>query len=80
MSEQKQSHFHIPKLDLSWLDKPLTKEECDKAVTEFNKGISQKERLAIVEDIEKHPEHLLSWDMDITFEEYARRVRAGDYD
>lgn len=44
------------------------------------RGISREDRLKMIEDIEAHPEHLLSWDMDIPFPEYARRVRAGEYD
>lgn len=80
MPEQKKNYFNVPKLDFSALKKPLTDEECAEAMEWAERKISREERLREIEDIEAHPEHLLGWDMNITFDEYARRVRAGEYD
>lgn len=81
MPECKRRYFtNIPKLDFSGLRKPLSEEECEDAMVRAERKISREERIREIEDIEAHPEHLLGWDMDITFDEYARRVRAGEYD
>ena len=81
MPECKRRYFNnMPKLDFSGLRKPLSEEECEDAMVRAERKISREERIREIEDIEAHPEHLLGWDMDITFDEYARRVRAGEYD
>lgn len=74
------SRFNVPKLDFSVLRKVPSKLECETVMRLAERGISREDRLKMIEDIEAHPEHLLSWDMDIPFPEYARRVRAGEYD
>lgn len=74
------SRFNVPKLDFSVLRKAPLELECETAMRWAERGISREDRLKMIEDIEAHPEHLLSWDMDIPFPEYARRVRAGEYD
>lgn len=81
MPECKRRYFtNIPKLNFSGLGKPLSDEECEDAMAWAERKISREERIREIEDIEAHPEHLLGWDMDIPFDEYARRVRAGEYD
>lgn len=80
MPERKKSHFYIPKLDLSWLDEPLTDEEYEKAVAETENDSNREDLIKFVERLEKHPESLSSWDMDISFDEFVRRVKAGEYD
>lgn len=75
MKWKKEGYFSIPELDFSFLKTPLTKDECRKALAELEQNSNMKEELEFIEDIERHPEHLSSWDMDISFEEYARRVR-----
>lgn len=80
MANNFKERFGIPDLDFLHLTKPATPEEEDAALRELNKGVTREERLAFVERMEAHPEALTAWDMDITFDEYARRVRAGDYD
>lgn len=74
------SRFNVSKLDFSALRKVPSKLERETAMMWAERGISREDRLKMIEDIEAHPEHLLSWDMDIPFPEYARRVRAGEYD
>lgn len=79
MPGRKKSHFHIPKLDLSCFDEPLTDEGCNKAVAETEQDSNHEDLLKFVERMETHPKSLSSWDMDIPFDEFARRVRAGEY-
>lgn len=71
MTERQKDLFGIPELDLSGI-------ESDEFAEKSEKGASREERLAFIENAEKHPEALSAWDMDIAFEEYARRVKAGD--
>lgn len=40
----------------------------------------KKDWRKFVQNVREHPEGLLSWDMDISFEEFARRVDAGEFD
>ena len=81
MPERKRRYFNnIPELDFSGLRKPLSDGECEDAVVWAEHKISREERIREIEDIEAHPERLLGWDMDIPFDEYVRRVRAGEYD
>lgn len=81
MSERKRRYFNnMPKLDFSNLGREHTEEERAAFEAKIERASSREERLKMIEDIEAHPEHLLGWDMDIPFPEYARRVRAGEYD
>lgn len=80
MSKDFKSYFNIPDIDFSELSRPITDEESSAAMVSMDKKISHEERLAFLERMEAHPEALTSWDMPITFDEYARCVRAGKYD
>lgn len=80
MSKDFKSYFNIPDMDFSELAKPITDEESAAAMVRMDRKISREERLAFVEQMETHPEALTVWDMPITFDEYARRVRTGEYD
>lgn len=69
----------MPKLDFSELAKPISEDEAERLYREIMNG-SKKNWRKFVEDAEKHPEMLSCWDMSISFEAFARRVRAGEYD
>lgn len=77
---QRKSYFNIPKLDFSRLGQPKTDAEMDAIYEQVEKESKSVDLRAFVERMEKHPEALTAWDMSITFDEFARRVRAGEYD
>lgn len=83
MNEQKsekRSYFNIPKLDFSNLGKPKAEDEIDVIIKQIEEESKSVDWRKFVEDIEQHPSALSSWDCDIPFEEFARRVKAGEYD
>lgn len=74
----------LPPLDLDFeamraRAENLTEEEFQKVVAEFEaSSATQEDRLRFIERIEKDGGGRISWDMPYPFEEYARRVRAGE--
>lgn len=79
-NRQGQNYFNIPKLDFSNIGKERSDEEYAKIEEKIEKDSSPEKLRELIDEMETHPEHFSSWDMDMPFEEYARRVRAGDYD
>lgn len=70
----------IPGLDFSWLDEPFTDEEYAELEAQIERDSSPEKLRELVNERETHPEHFSSWDMDISFDEFARRVKSGEYD
>lgn len=79
MDSEKKSYFHVPKLDFSDLAKPMTEEEKMRRYLEVENAPKRDWR-KFVAHIEEHPEALISWDMPMSFSEFARRVKAGEFD
>lgn len=79
MPERKNKYCYIPELDFSWLEQSFTNEECEKAAREVEQSCTHDDLLKFVEDVESHPEHLSSWDADVTFDEFARKVKTGEH-
>lgn len=79
MTKEEREEFGIPEIDFSNLSKPLTDKEATDLYMKI-KNEPEPDWRAFVEHIEKHPEALISWDMDISFDEFARKVKAGEYD
>lgn len=79
IGKNRKSYFDIPKLDYSGFDKPVSEEEMERLYKKFEERPKVNWR-EFVDDIEKHPENLGSWDISIPFPEFARRVKAGEYD
>lgn len=84
MAEQKKNFFDIPKVDFSGVRESvesMTDAEQDAILAEFEAGVSGEELRAFVARVEAHPSCLSSWDNStMSFREYARRVKAGEYD
>lgn len=70
----------IPELDFSDIDKEYSEEEYAELEAQIEKDSSPEELRKLVDEMENHPEHFSSWEMDIPFREFARRVKAGEYD
>lgn len=77
MTDERRKQLGIPKLDFSGLRKSMSEEEID-AICEKIESTSRQNLLAFVDRLEKHPEALTAWDIPIPFDEFARRVRAGE--
>lgn len=73
----------LPPLDLDFAAmraraENLTEEEFQKIVAEWDASLAtHEEMLRFVEEVEKDGGKI-SWDMSCSFEEFARRVRAGE--
>lgn len=79
MQREFEKKFGIPEIDFLALARPVSAEEEEAAYQAFLNQPKHDWR-KFVEEAEKHPEMLSVWDMSISFEEFARRVRAGEYD
>lgn len=79
MEKSKNGILDVPKLDFSSLAEPMSDAEVAERCAKLDSAPKRDWR-KFVEDVKKHPELLLSWDADISFDEFARRVRAGEYD
>lgn len=80
MAKNKKSYFNIPKviIDFSKVRSMSEEEmECRCKKVESKSKIDWRK---FVEEIENHPERLVSWEADISFPEFAERVKAGEYD
>lgn len=69
----------IPELDLSDINKEYTDEEYAEIEAQIEHDSRPEKLRELIADIETHPEHLLGWDMDISFDEFAHKVKAGDH-
>ncbi len=79
MSRSFKERFGIPDLDFSHLAEPVSEQEEEKIYQEMLQR-PKKDWRKFVDDAEAHPEMLSIWDMSISFDEFARRVRAGEFD
>ena len=80
MAEEKKSYFNIPKLDFSGFRRQRTDAEIDAICDEIERKSDAFDFREFVDRMERHPEALTAWDMSISFDEFARRVKAGEYD
>ena len=79
MADEKMATSGIPKIDFSKIRKRVTRKEA-KAAYEAIENAPKRDWRAFVAHIEAHPEDLISWDMPMSFSEFAKRVKAGEYD
>lgn len=68
-----------PKLNAEALSRPMTEAESKRLRDKFENRPAIDWR-KFVADAKAHPEHITLWDMPMSFEEFARRVEAGEYD
>lgn len=68
------------KLNLNGLDRPLTEEEMDLAERELAESNARFSHRKFVQDVRAGLCQVIAWDMGMTFEDYARRVDAGEFD
>lgn len=72
--------FGVKRIDFSGARRDRTVAEMEAICKRIESDAKKVDRRAFVEYAEQHPEVLTAWDMRISFEEFARRVRAGEYD
>ena len=72
--------FGVKRIDFSSARRDRTVAEMEVICKRIESDAKKVDHRAFVEYAEKHPEALTAWDMSISFDEYARRVRAGYYD
>lgn len=70
---------NMPKLDFSKIPMRVSEEEVD-AAYEHVMNASKTDARALVAAVRAHSETLSGWDMSISFDEFAKRVEAGEYD
>lgn len=70
---------NMPKLDFSKVSAYMSDEEID-ARYERVMSAPQLDARALVADVRAHSVVISGWDMDISFDEFAKRVEAGEYD
>lgn len=68
-----------PKVNVEALTAPMTDAEFSELCREFEDKPKTDWR-KFVADVRAHPEKLISWDSSESFEEFAKRVDAGEYD
>lgn len=72
--------FFVPSLDGMNLDKTFTPEEAEAAMAKMDVHETGEELRAFVAAVKADPGRLASWDMPMSFNEFARRVEAGECD
>lgn len=77
-NQQGQNYFNIPKLDFSNIGKERSDEEYAKIEEKIEKDSSPEKLRELIDEMETHPEHFSSWNMDMPFEEFVRRVRENE--
>lgn len=82
-NHEEQYPFNIPKPDLSGLmQRVIATEAAIEATGAYEESVKTHkfDWRKFVADVEAHPGTLSSWDMSISFDEFARRVKAGEFD
>ena len=82
MADAKHWRFNSPDIDFSGVGKEIanmTEDEADRIYARILAAPKEDLR-QFVKDVREKPWILSSWDMSIGFEEFARRVMAGEYD
>lgn len=80
MSKASDDFFFVPSVDGMNLNKTFTPEEAEAAMAKMGVHETGEELRAFVATVKADPGLLVSWDMPISFNEFARRVEAGEHD
>ena len=72
--------FGVPKVDFSGVNWHMSEAEINAICDRVEADAKKVDWRAFVEYAEQHPEALTAWDMGMSFDEFARRVRAGEFD
>lgn len=80
MSKASDDFFFVPSVDGMNLNKTFTPEEAEAAMAKMGVHETGEELRAFVAAVKADPGRLASWDMPMSFNEFARRVEAGECD
>lgn len=72
--------FYVPKTDLSKVEINLDEATCAREAVEILAAGRDFDHRAFVKRVCERPECLIAWDHGESFEEYAKRVEAGEFD
>ena len=70
--------FCRSKLNLTGDFGPITEADCKVAMRKVKEDTANFNHRAFVAAIKAHPERLKAWDCSESFDDYARRVEAGE--